>query len=188
MNTFDVTDSTLTNNEVIAGNGGQAGDSGARDGKDGDAGGAGLFAYSGSGRSDLLFLNITDSTVTGNVAKAGADNVVQGGGILAGFGANLTLTNVDISGNKEVTGGVEVVIDGYACEGILTSDGNCVAPQQGDANRDGQFDRQDIEQVLQAGKYATGEEAVWSEGDWNLDGRFDQADIIAALQAANYAA
>jgi hypothetical protein len=52
----------------------------------------------------------------------------------------------------------------------------------GDANGDGQFDHNDITQVLQAGKYTTGEPAKFSEGDWNRDGVFDQFDIIEALQ------
>ena len=55
------------------------------------------------------------------------------------------------------------------------------------------FDQFDIVQVLQGGKYLTGEPATWGEGDWNGapggwpgnpplgDGRFDQLDLIAAL-------
>jgi hypothetical protein len=56
----------------------------------------------------------------------------------------------------------------------------------GDANRDLQFDQHDIVQVLQAGKFRTGEPATWEEGDWNGDGFFDQLDIVAALQTGNY--
>ena len=37
----------------------------------------------------------------------------------------------------------------------------------GDANRDFSFDQLDIVQVLQAGKYLTGQPATWGEGDWN---------------------
>ena len=58
--------------------------------------------------------------------------------------------------------------------------------EPGDANRDGQFDQEDIVQVLQAAKYLTGESATFAEGDWNVDGVFDQLDIVAALQADNY--
>lgn len=143
-----------------------------------------------SGRTacSTLCSTASNATVTGNTAQASVEAEIQGAGILAGDGANLTLTNTDITRNKEVTGDVEVVSDGYACEGIPTPEGHCVAAQQGDANRDGRFDRQHVEQVLQAGKYATGEDAVWSEGEWNLDGRFDQADVIAALQTGNYVA
>ena len=50
--------------------------------------------------------------------------------------------------------------------------------QAGDANLDGVFDRDDIVQVLQAGKYNTGQSATWHEGDWNHDGVFNQLDII----------
>ena len=56
----------------------------------------------------------------------------------------------------------------------------------GDANRDFQFDQQDIAQVLQSAKYLTGEAATFEEGDWTGDGIFDQLDIIAALQTGNY--
>ena len=44
----------------------------------------------------------------------------------------------------------------------------------GDANGDGRFDQLDIQSVLQAGKYATGQPADWSEGDWTGDEVFDQ--------------
>ena len=58
----------------------------------------------------------------------------------------------------------------------------------GDANGDGEFDRDDIVQVLQAGKFMTDEPASWEEGDWDGDGRFDQLDLIAALQENSYSA
>ena len=57
----------------------------------------------------------------------------------------------------------------------------------GDANRDGVFDQLDIIQVLQAGKYNTGEPAEWGEGDWNGDSVFDQLDIVEALKSGRYA-
>lgn len=56
----------------------------------------------------------------------------------------------------------------------------------GDSNQDGVFDQLDIRNVLEAGKYLTGEPADWSEGDWNADGRFDQKDLVEALAAGNY--
>ena len=56
----------------------------------------------------------------------------------------------------------------------------------GDANRDLQFDQLDIVQVLQAGKYLTGQPTDWSEGDWNGDGVFDQIDIVDALRTDNF--
>jgi hypothetical protein len=68
----------------------------------------------------------------------------------------------------------------------------------GDANQDLVFDQFDLIQVLQAGKYLTGQSATWGEGDWDGapggspgqppsgDGLFDQRDIMAALQAAVY--
>lgn len=59
-------------------------------------------------------------------------------------------------------------------------------PTAGDANLDTQFDQRDIVQVLQSGKYLTGDQADWNDGDWNGDGVFDQQDIVAALQTGNY--
>ena len=69
----------------------------------------------------------------------------------------------------------------------------------GDANRDVNFDQQDVLQVLvQGSKYLTGQTATWGEGDWDGapggypgeppegNGLFDQGDIIAALQAGVY--
>lgn len=56
----------------------------------------------------------------------------------------------------------------------------------GDADRNLQFDQQDIAQVLQGAKYLTGEPATWEQGDWNSDGVFNQLDVIAALQTGNF--
>ena len=53
-------------------------------------------------------------------------------------------------------------------------------------NRDWQFDQQDVVQILQAAKYATGPPAAWEQGDWNDDHVFDPLDIVAALQTGNY--
>jgi hypothetical protein len=52
----------------------------------------------------------------------------------------------------------------------------------GDANEDGRFDRWDVAQVLEGGRYLTGRPASWQQGDWTGDGRFDQFDIVLALQ------
>jgi hypothetical protein len=56
----------------------------------------------------------------------------------------------------------------------------------GDANRDGHFDQRDVVQVLQFGKYQTGEPAAFRDGDWNGDGLFDRLDLVLALQTGNY--
>ena len=52
----------------------------------------------------------------------------------------------------------------------------------GDADVDGDTDMFDIILVFQAGKYLTGEEALWAEGDWDGDRLFDQDDVVKALQ------
>jgi hypothetical protein len=58
--------------------------------------------------------------------------------------------------------------------------------QAGDANLDGVYDRDDVVQVLQAGKYNTGQSASWHEGDWNGDGVFNQLDIVEAQVDGTY--
>jgi hypothetical protein len=42
--------------------------------------------------------------------------------------------------------------------------------------------------VLQAGKYRSGNRAEFHEGDWNGDGFCDQVDIVMALQSGGYQA
>jgi uncharacterized protein YjbI with pentapeptide repeats len=56
----------------------------------------------------------------------------------------------------------------------------------GDSNGDFEFNQLDIIEVLAAGKYVSGEPAVWNEGDWNNDGLFNQLDIVAAQQVGIY--
>ena len=60
------------------------------------------------------------------------------------------------------------------------------AATQGDSNGDGAFDQRDLMQVLNLGKYLTGERASFAEGDWNADGFFDQHDIVFAMQGGQY--
>ncbi len=56
----------------------------------------------------------------------------------------------------------------------------------GDANGDGRFGSADLVFVLAAGKYESGQAAVFEEGDWNGDGQFDSSDLIAAWSMGNY--
>ena len=84
----------------------------------------------------------------------------------------------------------------YALSEKLTVPLPTTALRAGDADMDLDFDQLDIVQVLQAGKYLTGELATWGEGDWNGapggspgdpppgNGRFDQLDLIAALNSS----
>ena len=69
------------------------------------------------------------------------------------------------------------------CSASLHGENGEPAYIAGDANGDGRFDQLDIQAVLQAGKYATGQPATWSEGDWTGDELFDQKDLILALQS-----
>jgi hypothetical protein len=56
----------------------------------------------------------------------------------------------------------------------------------GDVDGDGLFSQSDLGQMLQSGKYLTGEAAAFDEGDFTGDGRFDQYDIIAILVAGHF--
>jgi hypothetical protein len=79
LNKVSLTNATITNNTAMAGNGGNAGDGGTN-GSNGDASGAGFFSYSVSGRNDLMFIEITDSAITGNDAQAPAGSEISGSG------------------------------------------------------------------------------------------------------------
>ena len=53
----------------------------------------------------------------------------------------------------------------------------------GDANRDGCFDQDDLDQIYHRGFYETGRSgATWEDGDFNGDGYFDSSDLVKALQ------
>ena len=56
----------------------------------------------------------------------------------------------------------------------------------GDANLDGVFDSGDLVAAFSAGKYDTGEQAIWSEGDWNGDDLFDSGDLVTAFSDGGY--
>ncbi len=56
----------------------------------------------------------------------------------------------------------------------------------GDANLDGLFDSGDFVEVFTAGKYETGQAALWNEGDWNGDLLFDTSDFVAAFTDGGY--
>ena len=56
----------------------------------------------------------------------------------------------------------------------------------GDANLDGEFDTGDFVEVFTAGKYETGQPALWGEGDWDGDQRFDSSDFVVAFTDGGY--
>lgn len=58
----------------------------------------------------------------------------------------------------------------------------------GDANLDGLFHSDDLEQVLQAGQYedSISGNSSWATGDWQGDGDFTSADIVKAFQDGGY--
>jgi hypothetical protein len=94
-----------------------------------------------------------------------------------GLGSTLTRVNLSGWGNDPQSWAAATATPGSA---------GAFVPLPGDSNADGQFDQLDIVQVLQAGKYRTGQPATFAEGDWNLDGLFNQLDIVLALQLDHY--
>ena len=58
----------------------------------------------------------------------------------------------------------------------------------GDVDRDSLFSQADINQLIQAGKYLSGDPATFEEGDFTGDGVFNQLDIVMALSAGTFKA
>ena len=58
----------------------------------------------------------------------------------------------------------------------------------GDADLDGQFNSSDLVTVFTAGKYESGDAAVWAEGDWNGDSTFGSGDLVVAFTDGGYEA
>ena len=58
----------------------------------------------------------------------------------------------------------------------------------GDADFDGLFSSGDLVKVFTAGKYETGDRAIWSEGDWNGDKVFSSGDLVTAFTDGGYQA
>ena len=58
----------------------------------------------------------------------------------------------------------------------------------GDANRDGQFNSDDLVLVFQSAEYEDGivGNSDWSEGDWDGDGEFGSKDLVLAFQFGAY--
>ena len=108
-----------------------------------------------------------------------------------GFGS-LSFGNVAQAGLSEVFVRQDLTVVGAKVGGGDLGDVDLVyqratdALRAGDANGDATFDQHDLAQVLQAGKYLTGEPATWEQGDWNGDGAFDQRDVVAALSTGAY--
>jgi len=104
--------------------------------------------------------------------------------------------------SADAPGSVPVVPYSIGNNGGTVSNPNLLIPmlQAGDADENLEFDQYDLVQVLQAGKYLTGQAATWAEGDWNGapggipgspppgDGQFNQLDIMAALNTGLYLA
>ncbi len=56
----------------------------------------------------------------------------------------------------------------------------------GDANLDHEFTSGDLVEVFAAGKYETGDMALWGEGDWDGNMLFDSGDLVAAFSDGGY--
>jgi len=71
----------------------------------------------------------------------------------------------------------------------VTGETSSMPTRPGDVDFDGDFDSQDLVQVLQSncGSYGNGRKipdscSLWQSGDWNQDRYFDAADLVLALQ------
>ena len=56
----------------------------------------------------------------------------------------------------------------------------------GDADLSGEFNSADFVQVFVAGKYETGQKALWGDGDWDGNQVFDSGDFVAAFIDGGY--
>ena len=79
---------------------------------------------------------------------------------------------------SEVAGGVERAI-GWVDEGAGTLAFAYAAP--GDTNIDWSIDLIDVSDYLSAGRFDTGQPAVWSQGDYTYDGMVDLLDVTMYL-------
>jgi hypothetical protein len=126
---------------------------------------------------------ITVSSTGGRIdLGAGRINVAAGGVtepnliayILAGREGGLWTGTTGITSSlAAATPGVRAV--GWADDG--TGALSVAFAAQGDTNIDGQIDILDVANFLSAGKYDSGDPAVWSQGDFNYDGFVDILDV-----------
>ena len=149
--------------------------------------GVGLADLDGDGDLDAFVAN-TGGNLCNRSAPCGQPNKVwlnNGAGNFSDSGQDLGSTgSVSVSlGDLDGDGDRDALVGSHRVANVIWTNVQLVA---GDANRDGRFDQLDIIQVLEAGKYNTGEPADFSQGDFNRDGVFDQLDIIAALQTGAY--
>lgn len=116
-----------------------------------------------------------------------------GGGMPGDFNGNGMLDAADIdaltlasgSGANDAT--YDVNSDGVVNAADVTMWAKDLANTWiGDSNLDGEFNSGDLVTVFTAGKYETGEEAVWSQGDWNGDSVFNSSDLVAAFSDGGY--
>lgn len=107
--------------------------------------------------------------------------IVQAAGWFDGGDLVAIPSYMDLPPATFLTGNMNQIF-GYSAATILPTSIQFIHDEiPGDVNRDGLFDRFDVVQVQQAGKYQSGVRATWAEGDWNADGYFDNRDLMAAL-------
>jgi autotransporter-associated beta strand protein len=126
---------------------------------------------------------ITVSSTGGRIdLGAGRINVAAGGITAVNLVADILAGRGDgtWSGTTGITSTLAAATPGVRAVG-WTDDGSgalsVAFAAQGDTNIDGQIDILDVANFLSAGKYDSGESAVWSQGDFNYDGFVDILDV-----------
>jgi len=141
----------------------------------------------------LLFL--TSNELLLNYDQEQVDGFFLGGGeSLAGdFDGNgaLELADIDALTAASAAGANDPAYDVNADNLVNGGDVNVWVKDLknswiGDSDLNGEFNSGDFVAVFAAGKYETGNAAVWSEGDWDGNGKFESADFVAALTDGGY--
>jgi hypothetical protein len=118
-----------------------------------------------------------------------------GGGIRGDFNNDGVLDASDINAltAASASGGNQTLYDlnndglvNVADVNTWITAGDIYNSYSGDANLDREFNSGDLVTLFVAGKYETGNPAVWTEGDFNGDGVFNTGDFVTALSGGGY--
>ena len=126
---------------------------------------------------------ITVSSTGGRIdLGAGRINVAAGGITAVNLVADILAGRGDgtWSGTTGITSSVAAATPGVRAVGWADDGSGALSvafAAQGDTNIDGQIDILDVANFLSAGKYDSGDPAVWSQGDFHYDGFVDILDV-----------